>query len=112
MSWIDMPDNIKRGIFGSPPKLSPLDAPMLTKWFNDLTSVYNSLGLCMFACTTVGELGPTIFADLYSSYSGHATTAYDVMLAGERIFNVIREYNVREGMRREHDNWPQRARRP
>jgi len=30
------------------------------------------------------------------------------MLAGERIFNVMRGYNVREGMRREHDSWPRK----
>jgi aldehyde:ferredoxin oxidoreductase len=30
------------------------------------------------------------------------------MVAGERIFNVMRAYNVREGMKRAYDHWPRR----
>jgi aldehyde:ferredoxin oxidoreductase len=53
-------------------------------------------------------MGPTLYAELYTAVTGHSITPVELMVAGERIFNVMRAYNVREGMRREHDDWPQR----
>ena len=106
MDRLDMFDEVKKTIFGVPPRLNDLDAAMLTKWYNDLTCAYNSLGFCMFACTTAEALGPTLLADLYSAYTGRAVRPSELMLTGERIFNLMRAYNVREGMKREHDNWP------
>lgn len=108
LNRLDMFDDVKEAIFGVPPKLSDLDAPMLTKWYNDLTCVYNSLGFCMFSGTTVGALGPTHYAELYSTCTGLTVTPLELMRTGERIFNLMRAYNIREGMKREHDHWPQR----
>ena len=103
----DMFDDVKETVFGSPPKLYDLDAAMVVKWYNDLSCVYNSLGFCMFS-DSFEAMGPTLYAKLYSAYTGHSITPVELMVAGERIFNVMKAYNIREGMRREHDDWPQR----
>lgn len=103
----DMFDDVKERVFGSPPKLHDLDAAMVVKWYNDLSCVFNSLGFCMFS-DSFEAMGPTLYAKLYSAYTGHSITPVELMVSGERIFNVMRAYNVREGMRREHDDWPQR----
>jgi len=103
----DMFDDVKKTVFGSPPKLYDLDTSMLVKWYNDLTCVFNSLGFCMFS-DSFEAMGPTLYAELYSAVTGHSITPVELMVAGERIFNVMRAYNAREGMRREHDDWPQR----
>jgi len=111
LDWVlkrhDMFDDVKEAVFGSPPKLYDLDTAMLVKWYNDLTCVFNSLGFCMFS-DSFEAMGPTLYAELYSAVTGHSITPVELMVAGERIFNVMRAYNVREGMRREHDDWPQR----
>jgi aldehyde:ferredoxin oxidoreductase len=105
---LDMFDDVKRKIFGVPPRLKDLDGPMLTKWYNDLTCVFNSLGLCLFSGTTVEAFGPSYYAALFSACTGFSVTPPELMKSGERIFNVMKAYNVREGMRREHDHWPSR----
>jgi aldehyde:ferredoxin oxidoreductase len=111
LDWLlekhDMFDDVKETVFGSPPKLYDLDAAMVVKWYNDLSCVYNSLGFCMFGDSFEG-MGPTLYAKLYSAYTGHSITPVELMVAGERVFNVMRAYNIREGMRVEHDHWPQR----
>lgn len=111
LDWVlerhDMFDDVKKAVFGSPPKLYDLDSVMLVKWYNDLSCVFNSLGFCMFS-DSFEAMGPTLYAKLYSAYTGHSITPVELMVAGERIFNVMRAYNVREGMRREHDDWPKR----
>jgi len=111
LDWVlkrhDMFDDVKKTVFGSPPKLYDLDTAMLVKWYNDLTCVFNSLGFCMFS-DLFEAMGPTLYAELYSAYTGRSITPVELMVAGERIFNVMRAYNIREGMRREHDDWPQR----
>ena len=100
-------DEVKEAVFGSPPNLHDLDAAMLVKWYNDLSCVYDSLGFCMFS-DSFEVMGPTLYARLYSAVTGHSITPVELMTTGERIFNIMRVYNIREGMRREHDDWPQR----
>ena len=111
LDWVlkrhDMFDEVKKTVFGSPPNLHDLDTAMLVKWYNDLSCVFNSLGFCMFS-DSFEAMGPTLYAELYSAVTGHLITPVELMVAGERIFNVMRAYNVREGMLRDHDDWPQR----
>ena len=111
LDWVlkrhDMFDDVKEAVYGSPPNLYDLDTAMLVKWYNDLSCVFNSLGFCMFS-DSFEAMGPTLYAELYSAVTGHSITPVELMVAGERIFNVMRAYNAREGMRREHDDWPQR----
>jgi aldehyde:ferredoxin oxidoreductase len=38
--------------------------------------------------------------------TGTEASAADIMETGERVFNLMRMYNVREGLRRTDDHWP------
>jgi aldehyde:ferredoxin oxidoreductase len=110
IEWFDMPPDIKKAIFGAPPRIDEytyVGKALLVKWLEDLTAAINALGVCLFASSNTG-LGPTHYAKLYSSLTGIQLTPADIMLAGERIHNLQRAYAVREGITREHDKWPSR----
>ncbi|MCX6655205.1 MAG: hypothetical protein NTY03_08800 [Candidatus Bathyarchaeota archaeon] len=106
LDWLDMPPEFKRQVFGDPPNISEPDQVLMTIWYNNLTSVYNSLGLCMFACSAAEALGPTCMAMLYSAATGIETTPEDIMRTGEMVFNLMRLYVTREGVRKADDLWP------
>jgi aldehyde:ferredoxin oxidoreductase len=106
LEWLDMPDNLKKQVFGDAPDIDHPDQLLLTYWYNNLTSAYNSLGLCMFSASVADALGPSYLARLYSTATGVRVTGSDIMEVGERIFNLMRCYIVREGIRRENDHWP------
>ena len=106
MGWLDMPGGFKERVFGDPPDIGSPDELLMTLWYNHLTSAYNSLGLCMFSSSVADALGPSYQAALYSAAAGVETTAFDIMETGERIFNLMRMYIVREGVGRADDHWP------
>jgi aldehyde:ferredoxin oxidoreductase len=106
LEWLDMPEEFKRRVFGYPPNISQPDQVLMTIWYNNLSSVYNSLGLCMFASSAAEALGPTCMAMLYSAATGIKTTPRDIMRTGERVFNLMRLYVTREGVKRDDDHWP------
>ena len=112
--WIDMPKEVKAQIFGTPPStefLKPWNTAgraASVKWHGDYTSMFNSLGICLMATNYSHALGPTHLAELYSACTGGEITAEEIMRTGERIFNLMKAYNVREGLTREDDNWPER----
>jgi aldehyde:ferredoxin oxidoreductase len=111
LDWVlkrhDMFDDVKEAVFGSPPNLHDLDTAMLVKWYNDLSCVFNSLGFCMFS-DSFEVMGPTLYAEIYSAVTGRSITPSELMVAGERVFNIMRAYNIREGIRRENDDWSER----
>jgi aldehyde:ferredoxin oxidoreductase len=103
-----MPGRVKKEMFGHTPDPTSADPVIVTKWYNELTSVYNSLGICMIAGTVIDALGPTIQSRLYSSATGIPMSPEGLMTVGERIFNLMRAYVVREGVTRDQDHWPSR----
>jgi aldehyde:ferredoxin oxidoreductase len=114
VDWLDMPVELKKQIFGAPPRTEFLHLDYLegkaalVKWYGDYTSVFNSLGLCLMPTNVSHALGPTHFAELYSACTGWDITASEIMQAGERIFNLMKAYTVREGLTRKEDDWPER----
>jgi len=106
MEWLDMPGGFKERVFGDPPDIDSPDELLMTYWYNHLTSAYNSLGLCMFSSSVADALGPSYQAELYSAATGVKASAADIMETGERVFNLMRMYIVREGVRRADDHWP------
>jgi aldehyde:ferredoxin oxidoreductase len=105
--WIDMPSEYKKKVFGDPADTSNPDELLITIWYNHLTSVYNSLGVCMFASSVAEVIGPTHLADLYSAATGNQISAEEIMETGERIFNLMRVYINRQGITAEDDHWPE-----
>lgn len=114
VDWVDMPRDVKEQIFGSPPNvdffhIDHLEGKAaLVRWCGDCVSVTNALGLCLFATNYSHALGPTHFAELYSACTGWDMTPSEIVKTGERIFNLMKAYIVREGFTRKEDDWPER----
>ncbi|HID25371.1 MAG TPA: aldehyde ferredoxin oxidoreductase [Thermoplasmata archaeon] len=66
-----------------------------------------SLVVCDFAPLDVSD-----FVDMLNTATGFKYTPEDYLLAGERIWNLIRLFNVREGVTRKDDNLPKRMFEP
>lgn len=73
--------------------------------FQDLTAVIDSLGLCLF---TSFALDAANYAEIYSAATGIEMNAEDIMIAGERIYNIERLFNKLAGMKPEDDTLPPR----
>jgi len=73
----------------------------------DEMTVLDSLGICVFP---LHNGGMDIFdvAELFSSATGIKLDSDQVMKAGERIWNVERMFNLREGFGRKDDTLPER----
>ncbi len=114
VNYIDMFDEVKKEIYGQPPSTTIFAASNLKgkaaviKWYEELMCVTNSLGLCNFSGSGSGIMGPTHYAKLYSACTGWQITPQEIMKTGERIFNLMRAYLVREGLTRTDDNYPPR----
>jgi len=110
VSELDMFEDIKKAIYGEPPRVDPFTyrgKALMTKWFEDLLYGVNALGLCVFPADKLA-LGPTTYSDLLSAYLGEKIEPQEYMEIGERIFNVQRLFVVREGISRKDDTWPDR----
>ncbi len=102
---LDMPESKKVEIFEAETK--DVRIAKMTKWSEDLISVYNSVGLCIRP-PVLQSIGPTTIAKLYSSLTGIEVTAEDIMKAGERAWNLKKMFNIREGEKPEDSKYPKR----
>jgi aldehyde:ferredoxin oxidoreductase len=109
---LDMPKDVKEKIYGTPPSLRfshhDQSAALMTKWYEDLSTVRDSLGICLFAVNPWSAIGSNYSAKLVSAYLGIDYSPEELMTAGERICNLIKAYNAREGLNRKDDNLPSR----
>lgn len=95
-------------LLGIPVKMDPLvtdgKAAML-KIFQDLTAVVDSAGFCLF--TTFG-IGLAELAPMMRTCTGWDLTDEDFMLAGDRIWNMEKQFNLRAGFTKADDTLPPR----
>jgi len=77
----------------------------LVKVFQDLTAAIDSVDLCLF---TVFAMGADNYAKLLSAATGIVYTGEDLMKVGERIWNLERLFNNREGFTPDDDRLPDR----
>ncbi|MCL2558835.1 MAG: aldehyde ferredoxin oxidoreductase family protein, partial [Treponema sp.] len=93
-------------LLGVPVKMDPLvtegKAGML-KVFQDLTALVDSLGICLF--TTFGN-GLAEMSAEYRAAVGSTETDEEILLKGERIWNIEKNFNVAAGV--EKDSLPPR----
>jgi aldehyde:ferredoxin oxidoreductase len=73
--------------------------------YQDLSALIDSLGLCIF---TIFALNPEHYARLLSSVTGEPLDGKQILSMGERIWNLERLFNLREGFTREDDTLPPR----
>ena len=69
------------------------------------STVIDSIGMCKFVNFAIGD---DFFARLMTSVTGVKYEVQDLQLAGERIWNLERLYNLRAGFTHEDDNLPPR----
>jgi aldehyde:ferredoxin oxidoreductase len=74
--------------------------------FQNFMGVFNGLGLCKFIAK--GGVGPQLVADWVNLALGWDWGVQDVLLTGERLFNLKRLINVRWGVSRKDDILPLR----
>ncbi|MEO0565684.1 MAG: aldehyde ferredoxin oxidoreductase C-terminal domain-containing protein, partial [Chloroflexota bacterium] len=89
-------------------KTNPLDwegKGELLKILQDIHAFSDSLDLCKFGAFAIGA---EEYADQYASIVGVDFTADDVLLAGERIYNLERYYNQLAGEEPGSDTLPKR----
>ena len=83
------------------------DSPSSLKEEEDLASAGDSIGICPRAQRYFRDF-PAEVAMLYTMATGMATGAAQLRLAGERINNLKKAFNVREGWKRTDDWLPPR----
>lgn len=78
----------------------------LVKYTQEAVAVVDALGICYF--NRDNPMTRKDLAKLYTYATGIEITEEDLLLAGERIFNLERLYNNREGFSRKDDTLPER----
>jgi aldehyde:ferredoxin oxidoreductase len=95
-------------ILGIPVKVDP-DAtegkPALLKLFQDLTALVDASGLCLFVTFALGL--PEIAAQIRTA-TGLDISDEEYLLAGERIWNMERLFNLKAGFTTKDDTLPPR----
>ena len=87
----------------------------LVYWYENLLAFKNSLEIClftsdpwMFSPSAEPFSIPGLLARFYSATTGFDLSEAEVLHVGERIVNVERAFNVREGLTRKDDRLPER----
>jgi len=77
----------------------------LTAWIENINSIYNCLGICYRFL--IGRLyQPVIAASYYKAVTGITITPQEFTRIGERVWNLQKAANVREGFARKDDEIP------
>ncbi|MBP1926178.1 aldehyde:ferredoxin oxidoreductase [Sedimentibacter acidaminivorans] len=95
-------------VLGIPIKTDPLETEgkaALLKLFQDLTAMIDSSDICLF---TTFALGLPEIAAMLRSTIGVDMTDEEVLMAGERIWNLERLFNLEAGFTRNDDTLPPR----
>lgn len=95
-------------VLGQPEQLDRTTTDGKAQWcktFQDLTAVIDSMGLCLFSSFA---LGADDYAALLNAGTGTNYTAEELLLVGERIYNIERMFNKAAGMKPEDDRLPKR----
>ena len=95
-------------VLGLPEQLDRLSTEGKALWcktFQDLTAVIDSMGLCLF---TSFAMGAPDYAAILNAATGTNYTPEELLLAGERIYNIERLFNKEAGMKPDDDCLPKR----
>lgn len=112
VDFLDMTAEESKEVFGDPPDVDALQPRHLdgkaamVKWYEQVTTMTNALGLCIFATVVWSAIGPTLSAKLYSAASGIDATPGQLRQKADRIYNLMKAYIIREGWSRKDDDWP------
>lgn len=77
------------------------------KPLEEYSMMTNLLGVCLFTVITLA-IKPTTWVEVFNAVSGFDFTLKDMLKACERVINLERLFNVREGFTRKDDYLPER----
>ncbi len=80
----------------------------MVKWSQDFGNAIHALGLCVFHTYLIPGAEFKRYSDAILAATGLEVTFEGLMEIGERIHNLQRCFNVREGIRRKDDVLPKR----
>jgi len=101
---------IANEVLGVHEKLDPLvteGKAATVKVFQDLTALVDSSGLCLFVTLTPG-FGFDDMQAMIKGATGFDYTVHEVKVAGERIWNLEKLFNLKAGFTRDDDTLPKR----
>jgi aldehyde:ferredoxin oxidoreductase len=78
----------------------------LHKWFEDVRAFQHALETCLFVSRDIE--GSDALAEMYTAVTGIDMSESEVLTTGERITNLERAFNIREGLTRKDDSLPER----
>jgi len=96
-------------VLGVPQKLDPFTSTgkaMWTKTFQDLTAAIDSIGMCIF--TSLAPMGADDYAGLVSAATGIEMDGNVILQVGERIWNIQKLFNMKQGYTKADDTLPAR----
>ncbi|SDI15048.1 aldehyde ferredoxin oxidoreductase family protein [Halanaerobium congolense] len=99
-------------VLGAPEKLDPQELEGKAGWvktFQDLTAVIDSVGMCLF---TSFALGLDDYREIVNAGTQFDYTSDSLLEAGERIYNLERQFNLEAGILPEQDKLPARFDEP
>ncbi|MCL6611525.1 MAG: aldehyde ferredoxin oxidoreductase family protein [Peptococcaceae bacterium] len=102
---LDMPPELKKAAFD--PDSRDVNIPVMSKWSEDLISIYNSLGMCIRP-PVLHTVGPALFSRLTTGLTGLDISPEDIALAGERTWNTVKLFNLKHGEKPEQSDFPPR----
>ena len=80
----------------------------IVKWHEDLHAFMNSMETCLFTVYSWMFSIPDKLARYVNAVTGSDLDAEEVMQIGERIVNLEKAFNLREGLTRQDDSLPER----
>jgi len=95
-------------VLGMPEKIDRFSVEGKAAWaklFQDLTAVIDSLGMCLF---TSFALTADDYCAMFNAVVGADWTTAEMLLAGERIWNLERLFNLKAGISPSEDRLPKR----
>lgn len=100
-----VPEEAMNRIFQPTAYYGSFNVGRYTRYTEDFTSVINSTGTCtIYSALYLNRLQN--LAEIYSAATGIETTPMELIKRGERIFNLYKILNVREGFERKDDAFP------
>jgi aldehyde:ferredoxin oxidoreductase len=106
-----LPDKVLEDIFGrhvNPEPNSWENKAWMATWMQYLCAVCDSIGLCKFMSKWFSPdfFGFEQMTEIINTVTDWNMTAEELMNTGERIWNIERLFNIREGLGRKHDMPP------
>lgn len=106
-----LPEEVRKRIFSRTGHAGALNVSRYTKYMEDGMAMRNAMGCCSIYAF-YGFIFPDDIADFFSAATGIEMSNYDILKAGERIMNLKKLLNVREGFNRKDDKVPDLWKRP